>query len=569
MRHSSPDLADGPKTAKEVFAWPRDILSRILDSDTMLGQQAAARFHANFQNVRIQYSSDYSGLDCPQEALRLLVMAFARRISDPTMAAKVCVLRACDSGAKQQEVLMALSTDVHAGQTCLFQDVESRLPNTVVAELDNMEPATRAPQQEKRRARELQHEYLMGMLDKEMFTPRTTAYCVVHNQQCLTLPDPPLVGTVKLPDAPPTATRKFRLHVAGTCCQGWSGEGTQERFAHRSERTHSVWFAERKYAALAGLEDGFIQECTVRYPWVVKLKNPLADTHEVRRLVVNPSTLGFPSNRLRSWVIAVSKKTMMWQGGDDDQVQSQFDQLFLRKLSCTGDVYLNASAADITQEHRRLAGVQRNFLAPDIDVPGALAKDPSMLEVCMPLGMCHKYHQWQKYREQHDPSGGPFFADLAHNVHGKAPAPGKVFPTELSHNMLAALHRNRFVLKLETMSSHGFMMHEAVCEEFGVSPMKKILMQCCDKPYKLARLSGNGMDLPSAACVICFLFGFVEPCTSTTAGSRSLRELRFGRKGATQFFEADVLDEEKEEGSVSTGQTTSCSGASVAGKSSI
>eukprot|EP00975_Prorocentrum_lima_P009220 1963361-Prorocentrum_lima.AAC.1 len=64
------------------------------------------------------------------------------------------------------------------------------------------------------------------------------------------------------------------MNNAGNCCQGWSSAGPQKRFAHPSEIPHACWLTKRKVAVELDLEDGFFEECTVRYPWVTKLREP-------------------------------------------------------------------------------------------------------------------------------------------------------------------------------------------------------------------------------------------------------------------------------------------------------
>eukprot|EP00969_Alexandrium_andersonii_P049953 2192571-Alexandrium_andersonii.AAC.1 len=84
-------------------------------------------------------------------------------------------------------------------------------------------------------------------------------------------------------------------------------------------------------AARLDLEDGFIQECTPCYPFHEKLVVPLSETHEIRRVVLGPTLLGYPCNRVRSYVIGINKKALLWAGPDQDDVQSAFEASFARK----------------------------------------------------------------------------------------------------------------------------------------------------------------------------------------------------------------------------------------------
>ena len=144
--------------------------------------------------------------------------------------------------------------------------------------------------------------------------------------------------------AVPTKPKKpLRWHFAGTCCQCWSTEGSRKRFAHKSERAHAIWQTQRLMAARLDLEDGFIWECTPCYPFHEKLIVPLSETHEIRRVILGPTLLGYPSNRVRSYAIGIHMKPLFWAGPGQGDAQLASEALFARKVMTDGAVLMHAS----------------------------------------------------------------------------------------------------------------------------------------------------------------------------------------------------------------------------------
>ena len=154
------------------------------------------------------YISDYSGMDCPREAVRLLFQALSLRFTDWSLKDPI-YLRSCDNDPACIRILQSISTTLDEGGACVFGDINDRVRDIDRQMLDAMEPDQKATTEEKAQARKEQLAYLRKAKD-EIFTPESTSFCSVHNQQCLCFKNAKLPG------------KTLKISFAGTCCQGWA-----------------------------------------------------------------------------------------------------------------------------------------------------------------------------------------------------------------------------------------------------------------------------------------------------------------------------------------------------------
>ena len=105
-------------------------------------------------------------------------------------------------------------------------------------------------------------------------------------------------------------------------------------------------------------------------------------------------------------------------------------------------------------------------------------------------------------------------------------------PVELTHGIVVAHHKYRFVTPLESVAVHGYHAHEKVSSSWGLSPVVACLQSL--RPSQLQSLSGNGMHLPTVQAVILFMASNIlwKDQQAVPVGEVSL-----GRKGGTMFFE--------------------------------
>eukprot|EP00974_Lingulodinium_polyedra_P001908 180105-Lingulodinium_polyedra.AAC.1 len=97
-----------------------------------------------------------------------------------------------------------------------------------------------------------------------------------------------------------------------------------------------------------GLEDGFFQECTQRYPTEQNLAVPLQPWHRVIWVHWGPEQQGIPSRRQRVFSFAVVRERFAWVGPSIvEEILRGFAACSARKIVLDGDAYMLASEGDI------------------------------------------------------------------------------------------------------------------------------------------------------------------------------------------------------------------------------
>ena len=517
---------DGPSTAEEVADWPGDILRRSLGTSDDRVEERMRKF---FDGTEIQLTTDYSGMDCPSEALRLVVASLRR--SFPSWEVRdIRLLRSCDCDPVCQRVLKAnQAADGNFGVSCLFEDLLGRLDDAARAEVRRLEPLPGSAPYHAAKCRQRQTSYIYSR-KQELFTKASKPQCVIHGRSCMTLPTPP-------PLRPGLA---LRMHIAGVCCQGWSSVGPRLKHAHKSELPHAVWTAERYRAAELNLEHLFVQECTAKYHWEEKL-SLLKETHELRRLIVGPEMLGIPCRRPRSFVIGVNRNMMRWEGPQQDDVQRHFESIYRRRMVADGAAFMNASDEDIATEMQRLASIQKHFWPEEMDVSASIkeaveseeAKNGLLMEV---LGAAfRRYEEAEEVRAASQ--AGVFFSDTDQSLGFSVASP--LIPCEVRHGTIVAHHAARVLTPGELMSAHGFHIFEGASGQWGLSPRTSVFASLTTT--ERSQLAGNGMNLPVLAAIVEYAAGHVGTVDACVPEVK----LGFGC-GATSFFDAwAVSDDDK------------------------
>ena len=194
--------------------------------------------------------------------------------------------RFCDIGSLQQTVLSHISA-MCGNRTCVFSDINDRLPATAVMMLDSMLPNSKMSREDTARA---YADMLAWLQDNRswVFPAGATSHCLVHEKQCAAFPcvdeseGPALQPEGEVPEpsqkrlrrrlfqsdseSAPVPRKKLLVNMAGTTCCGWSSVGKGLHFADPSERPHAIWVTERRRRAEMDLEDVVFSECTTRYP---------------------------------------------------------------------------------------------------------------------------------------------------------------------------------------------------------------------------------------------------------------------------------------------------------------
>eukprot|EP00959_Pyramimonas_sp_CCMP1952_P362578 7593110-Pyramimonas_sp.AAC.1 len=81
-------------------------------------------------NLRHQcvFYTDYSGFDCPREAMEVCIQGFVQQNNWTFDKPPVIFKRSCDYGLLQQRVLCRVAKEHDQSSTCVFSDIFDRLP---------------------------------------------------------------------------------------------------------------------------------------------------------------------------------------------------------------------------------------------------------------------------------------------------------------------------------------------------------------------------------------------------------------------------------------------------------
>ncbi len=152
------------------------------------------------------------------------------------------------------------------------------------------------------------------------------------------------------PPAPKSTEPVLRINSAGNTCVGWSSVVGGLTFSHPSEKPHAIWHADRAFKAEQELEHLFFEECSFLHPVQEKLREPLSETHDIVAIVTFPQGLGLPMRRPLSLTAGLVRRSMLWVGPPQGQVQANSDKVSRITLELTGDGFY-VEPADVMHEH--------------------------------------------------------------------------------------------------------------------------------------------------------------------------------------------------------------------------
>ena len=167
-------------------------------------------------------ASDYSGMDCPREALEQCSEAVARYFSIEADEFHLNFCRASDKGRLQKKVLTHISKTNDG--SCVMGDILERLPKRAQQYIAAATPAKNEPREKRERANWHIVEWLQQ--NRNVCFPRKArSPCSIHGGRCLVFHDH--ISPTEGPRHP------IRLSVAGVTCVRLSCEGAMEGFRAR------------------------------------------------------------------------------------------------------------------------------------------------------------------------------------------------------------------------------------------------------------------------------------------------------------------------------------------------
>ena len=338
----------GPKSIAQLADWPHVAWARLLvhDEGDFERRHRLARLALHFQKG-FEVTSDYSGVGPDHDILRSLAVAGEKFLHLPndSFVAKLQFTRACDYGSPQQAILLARAKQ-EGGRMCVFNDLHDRLPHSTIAWLDAAMPGQCFDKLEAALAYGAMSEWLMRQR-AHLFRPDTTSFCLAHNRSCKMYPhwfqaqrsalassdggassakrarpslrrldafDSAVVDDAVAGDDETRDEGKLKAHLAAPTCTGWSSVGHQKHYGDATERPHGIWVAERKRLGEEAQEDVAFCENTPSYPVEQKLRQPLADTHEVFGITFSPVPMGWPTRRSRKLMACLNMRATAWVG---------------------------------------------------------------------------------------------------------------------------------------------------------------------------------------------------------------------------------------------------------------
>ena len=552
FRARNTSMPKGPESFEELMEWPSFILKEVVADED--------RKRRLFQVFRqgLSVTSAYSGMDAPRECLTQV--AEAMRIGYEFWP-HIEFLHSCDIAELPQKVLLWLAMNVDSAQSCVFADLEDRLPEDARDHLQNLAPPESADKETKAAAYLEMWAYLHDNR-QACFHQFGTSFCLVHQRQCRVL-GPATVPEAESQELDPISSspggglvssgpwNPFKLNLAGTVCKGWSYAGGRLQFSHSSERPHAIWSAERKARAEQNAEDAFVQECTLGYPVEEKLRDKLGDTHEIVMVKTGPESQGWPTTRPRSLTAGFNKKRWTWAGPSTDlAIQQEFDLLFSRSTELTGDVFFQADSDRVRKDiFLRLA--RRGGAA---DVGQELQFDKDLLLEVLPPGAVQRLIQYeQQMPSKQGIESGAFLCDVNQWPDQGCSTAGPWFPCQLTHATVVSMQKMRPAVGLEYLAAQGFHVFPKEGDRHVATalPVFKEL-----STEKVVSLSGNSMSLPAMTAWLLYVLSNIQPVERLTIQP----ELNMLVKGSSnEFASPDKMLGAAAAAAKSSGSPPSCS----------
>lgn len=170
-------VSPGLRNLDDLISWPMDV-AQSLCADT--GDEISMRLkHRLLCGVAL--NTDYSGLDCPREALEMGFQALLHHFQLEAQRAPVWVGRTCDKGSLQKRLQVQYSLTWEQGARCHFEDILHRLPIEAQEWISAAAPNKSLSKEERREAFIAISDWCL--LNRGwLFPDDATCYCCVHNR---------------------------------------------------------------------------------------------------------------------------------------------------------------------------------------------------------------------------------------------------------------------------------------------------------------------------------------------------------------------------------------------------
>ena len=222
--------------------WPSLSGTGILALALSSCEESLLRLKTNLGR-QVILSTDYSGYDCPREAMRCALQGI-HAVHGWTFGEPPCKwARCCDSNELSQLILSRISLQESAGGTCLFDDILHRLPIWAREWIASAAAPKDADKESKKQANDTIREWLMKG-KSSLFPADATSYCLIHEKMCpvhcmRNADDDDHDGGEHV-----NQVRPLRGNISGVSCLPWAGVGTSEgRPRSAKYRTAAGWLS--------------------------------------------------------------------------------------------------------------------------------------------------------------------------------------------------------------------------------------------------------------------------------------------------------------------------------------
>ena len=168
----------GMQTATDLFRWPLSVVEGL----TGEGNEAQTLRLTRHLLQGVDLTSDYSGIDCPREAMEYGIKAF-KHLTGATMEdthLPMRVLRTCDCGQLQTRVQMELAESAKP-QWCHFSDLRERLPSNAQEWLRAAEPKREDDRATRSQGYQKIADWVMSNRSW-LFSREATSFCSIHRR---------------------------------------------------------------------------------------------------------------------------------------------------------------------------------------------------------------------------------------------------------------------------------------------------------------------------------------------------------------------------------------------------
>ena len=167
--------------------------------------------------------SDYSGVECPRECVRIMMQAFAKENLLEGVPIEAHFVRGCDWGGPQQKVLKEVSRKCHDSRTCVLTDLTLRISGAAQRVMASM---TAVPSE---------HDNLR--FAQWLMDNRSTAFNTSHSQWCCQ-------HEAECPVYPLQVVRDHLREQQQEVQQGADRPGQREREWQQTDQVHQATLCE-------------------------------------------------------------------------------------------------------------------------------------------------------------------------------------------------------------------------------------------------------------------------------------------------------------------------------------